>query len=234
MVEKKPISREEWQGYNVVEEVIKPLTTEQQAIVIKRSGFPLLSEILITNEKLKTAIEIVRSWAKDQRDEQSRNSVLLSSPATATTSGYGVGKTTIARAIGFIAYGHITNGGTPILSRAGMTGVFHTEQTAMKAVRDGQYPSKGVTIIDDIGRGGNLEFISKEDQIAERQHRYFLLIDHCYRHNRPMIMTTNFNKVQFIDCIGHASWSRLTEMIGPNRIINLSGLPDYREKIGGW
>jgi hypothetical protein len=240
MVNKTPLTTEEWQelateaGYDVTEEIIKPLSKSDQAKIVKQSGYPVLSEIVILNDKMQNAINVIRAWAEKQRTSQSKESILLSSPPTQTSTGFGVGKTTLANAAAFIAYGHITNGGDLTLSRAGLTGKFYTEQTAMKSVREEAYPKRGIVIIDDVGRGGSIEFISKEDQIVEKQHRYFLLIDHCYRHNIPMILTTNLNKIQFIDCIGHAAWSRIAEMIGPNRIINLSGLPDYREILGGW
>lgn len=228
-------------------ELIKPffpkLTREQEEKIITNAGYPLLSQLTIDNEKLNHAINTITQWVNDQKAGPSKQSLLLSSPPTAITSGFGVGKTTLARAAAFMAYGCITikaglsnesHENIIKLSKAELNGTFYTEQAAMKSVREERYPQKGVIIIDDIGRGGSIEFIAKDEQKAERQNRYFLLVDHCYRHNLPMILTMNLTKMQFIDCIGQATWSRVAEMIGPTRLINLSGLPDYREKIGGW
>jgi DNA replication protein DnaC len=94
-------------------------------------------------------------------------------------------------------------------------------------------------VIDDLGREGYLDFVKADQQQAEKQARYFHLINHLYqrwqngRYPVSLFITTNLNSAECQELLGEAVWSRLLEMCPRGYIVEVSGLEDYRRVKSG-
>jgi DNA replication protein DnaC len=89
--------------------------------------------------------------------------------------------------------------------------------------------TQGPLFIDDIGK----EYVRDESSgWAEAQ--YHRLIDHCYVHRLPLMLTSNLDVDGLLARIGGAAASRLIEMCGPNArgFVDMSAAPDYRVSQG--
>lgn len=90
-----------------------------------------------------------------------------------------------------------------------------------------------VIAIDDVGTE-EIPYTASADKAITRQNRYGELIDHCYRHDTAVIISTmipifsgdDFNS-QFVDVIGLKAFDRLLEMSG-KYLHDLTGLPTFR------
>lgn len=86
-------------------------------------------------------------------------------------------------------------------------------------------------VLDDIGREGSIKFEKRDDenQLAEKQARYFHLIDHLYKTRRAaLFITSNLTLEELAEFFGPATWSRLIEMSGRHMVGIKTELPDMR------
>lgn len=94
-------------------------------------------------------------------------------------------------------------------------------------------------VIDDLGREGYLDFVKADQQLEEKQSRYFHLINHLYEVRRngrypvSLFITTNLTANEVRELLGEASWSRLLEMAPKGFIVQLDGIDDYRKVKSG-
>jgi DNA replication protein DnaC len=150
------------------------------------------------------------------------------------TSGYGSGKTALAR----MAYECLSvmrdHQGQP--QRA----TFLTAIDLFQMIKDGYSTDqaigpifdrwlRGHVLIDDWGRQ-----YTTESGALWAMDQFFRLINGLYELGRGLLITSNLPPGQIEAQIGGASYSRLAGMCGPNGFIDMSGIPDYRLKQGGF
>ena len=89
-------------------------------------------------------------------------------------------------------------------------------------------------VIDDLGREGYLDYVKADQQLQEKQSRYFHLINHLYetrrngQHPVNIFITTNLTAKEIQELLGEANWSRLLQMCPKGNILELDGIEDYR------
>jgi DNA replication protein DnaC len=94
-------------------------------------------------------------------------------------------------------------------------------------------------VIDDLGREGYLNYVKADQQLEEKQTRYFHLINHLYETRRngrfpvSLFITTNLTAQEVQALLGDATWSRLLEMCPLGYIVQLAGIDDYRRVKSG-
>lgn len=181
----------------------------------------------------------VYDWQREVEKEPSRSFILSS-------RFVGIGKTHIAEAIcdsfrlKFLEAGSeasFTNGepNFRLLKRAKLV----TGKELMEAMNSAEYKNEyflpqhfSAIVLDDIGREGSIKFEKRdeESQEAEKQARYFHLIDHLYKTRRAaLFITTNLTLEELPEFFGLASWSRLKELCAFRYMVEIkSELPDMR------
>lgn len=160
-------------------------------------------------------------------------------------TGYGNGKTTIAEALfyscGIFTVNETAEGNELRIYPAGK--MLSAREWLMRSSNpdsgladflcsDGMTRTQ-VVVIDDIGREGALPFIRGAEQQKELQARYYDLINHCYRRQISVIITSNFRFDELAHYLGGASWSRLMEMAPDGYMVDITGVRDYRPIAGG-
>jgi hypothetical protein len=198
------------------------------------------------------AINSARAWASRKiAGVENASLVLVASPIYRPDgkphperTGYGVGKTHIARAIQWASYVQLEDG--PPVAPAGR---FFTASDLMELLGSGNIMSElvpagtettngridgtPVLVIDDVGTEGILPYISSKSQDYEKQARYFEIINYCYTRKTSVVITANMTLEDLAQHVGGRSWSRLQEMAPSGFMIDLTGVPDYRKKKGG-
>lgn len=201
---------------------------------------------------LKRAIAAARRWASLKIGGMANVSLVLvagplhdknGAPDLART-GYGCGKTHIARAIQWASYQRLDDG-TPVAP----AGRFYTAQHLMELLSDGNHMADlapagvdtvhgrvggtPVLVIDDVGAEGVIRYVAKELQDYQKTSRYFQIINYCYERRISLVITANLRIGALAEHIGGRAWSRLLEMAPPGLIVDMTGVPDYRIKKGG-
>lgn len=159
-------------------------------------------------------------------------------------TGYGVGKTHIARCIQWSSY-HYIDDHEPVAPN----GQFYTAADLMELLGDGQemedlappwtdtsYGRFGGTValvIDDVGTEGILPYVAAADQEREIRTRYFKAINYCYRRKISVVLTANMRLEMLGYHIGGRAWSRLMEMAPAGFMVDMTGVPDWRRRQGG-
>lgn len=197
-----------------------------------------------------TAVKAAYRWLDRKRGYPAASLVLVASQvkrpdgtADINRTGYGCGKTHIARAIMWAQY-IAREDGVPVAP----CGRFFMARDLIELLR-GNSPAELVprpsivdgsivggahaVVIDDVGTEGVLQFISKEAQTAELHARYFEVVNYCYTAGISVIITANMTLDQLATHLGGRCWSRLLEMAPAGFMIDLTGVPDYRRKGSG-
>jgi hypothetical protein len=232
--------RDGFQGYSESPRDIPPIPSDVVELIKSKHGIPsfasLSSAHLVGDAKksMEKAINGMGSWSAQQKAAPSCLSAMLMSASTSTTTGFGVGKTHLAKAAGYEAFSEIFWSGDVNSSFINWRGKFFTSTDIVQEDALSRIGKSKVVIIDDVGRETSIKFVAAVEQTAERQKRYFGVIDHCYRRKIPIIITSNLGRNEFIEAVGGAAFSRLLEMVRPEFMFNLAGVPDHRAKIGGW
>lgn len=152
-------------------------------------------------------------------------------------TGYGCGKTHIARAICW-SERTVTMEGVPVAPMGtlflghdilGLLGSSGEGDLEMRAIL-GTSP---IMAIDDIGAEGEIPFIKADRQEQERQARYFRIINYCYEKGVSVVITANLTIPQLAAHVGGRCWSRLMEMAPQGFIIDMTGCPDWRRRTSG-
>lgn len=205
--------------------------------------------------KVATAVSAARAWQQRRRaqiaagETPNASLVLLATGRgdDPNVTGYGCGKTHIARACLWTIIRHIDdepmgpvgklfvaesllhnlNGETRVTDEIG----FDCQWVDREFVRR---PTP-ILVIDDVGTEGVIPFVKQDPvtQAAERHARYFKALNYCYEAGVSVIITANLTVPGLADHIGGRAWSRLQEMAPAGFIVDLSGVPDYRRKLGG-
>lgn len=188
------------------------------------------------------AAQAARAWQHRRRAQQAAGQkvnaslVLISTavPGDVNRTGYGCGKTHIARAC--LWSSHYAIDGQPVAP----AGRFFMAADIINRLDGETHPSgeladTEIVVVDDVGAEGFLPYIGQDEhkQSLERTARYFKLLDYCWASGKSLIVTGNLSLDQLAAHIGGRAWSRLMQMAPAGFMIDLSGVPDYRRKAGG-
>ena len=184
--------------------------------------------------KVAKAIAAAREWAARRSMNPGRGLVLIASRVNHEITGYGCGKTHIARAcLHTECFCQMEPDGTATPIAA--TGQFWDANAIIQRF-DADTPawallgSAGIVVIDDVGTEQTIPFTVGTEQAHERQRRYFKLIDFCYQNGVNLIVTGNLTVGGLADRIGGRAWSRLQELAPKGSILDLTGVPDWRRR----
>jgi len=189
-----------------------------------------------------TAVTAARAWQQRRRQqaasgEKTHASLILVAaavPGDIQRTGYGCGKTHVARAclwsIAYLTDGH------PIAP----AGKFFLAESLINRL-DGEVPIQAIlndapiVVVDDVGAEGVIPFIRQDDasQAGERQARYFKLVDYCLSAGISLIITGNLVIPALARHVGGRAWSRLMLMAPVGSMVDMTGVPDYRRQAGG-
>lgn len=201
--------------------------------------------------KARTAVNAAREWQKLRRWQLAENKrqreageeitvkphaslVLLASEKDPVhCTGYGCGKTHIAKAV--LWSEAFVLDGQPFAP----AGNFYEAARLVANLDGGTRPSAEITgpilVIDDVGAEGAIPFVKQDEksQAHERHARYFKAINYCYDSGVSVVITANLTTQELAAHIGGRAWSRLLEMAPQGLIVDMTGVPDYRRKQGG-
>ncbi len=229
----------------VDDEEIVTVTAEMVKEELNRRGIKLLNELTVNhisdkNERalLAAVIESAETWKLERLTQPGLSFVLMSRPhdSGGSRTGYGCGKTTIAKALLYskvrtyggyddIPFGIIPDGVFLDAARA-MSLLAETGRNLSQSFLAG----KQLIVVDDIGREGVLPFVKTDSdtQSAEKQSRYYMLINYAYERDISLVLTANMRVNELKAFLGGASWSRLEEMTTGTYRWDLTGVQDYR------
>ncbi len=219
-----------------------PADENKPARTIPRTS---LSQLNQSHPKIKKMVDICHEWRQRKLDGYADASIVLTGPV-------GTGKTHVARAVLWsICY---TVGGndagyvgkffmasdlliamTPYTDGSGMLIIPRPAEVVGSApvTIDGQEMGVPIVVIDDIGSEQTIPYINKENYSQEIRARYFRIINYCYERNISLVITSNLSIEQLGDFLGRRSWSRLGEMAPRGFMVDLTGVPDWRQRNGG-
>lgn len=192
---------------------------------------------------VKTACNAARKWSNLKRNGHDGASLILVASSSGETTGYGCGKTHIARSVLWSIYRTLDDG-TPISP----VGRFFEAREIIIRLKDekieslipppvdtpyGRIEGCPIVVLDDVGTEGDLSYVAKEDRERVLHARYFEIINYCYSRQISVVITANLTLQQLRDHIGGRSWSRILQMAPKGLIVDMTGVPDMRPKIGG-
>lgn len=246
---------------NFVDQAVRtnPAGATDAAAAAERSPVTLTPYAPVTLSELDTdwhprvaeAVDLARDWQRRKRKQANASLVLVARgiEGDVDRTGYGCGKTHIALAcLWSICY---TADGQPFLP----VGKFYLANDVVSRRHDepistllrpkaylaqqdeetyelmAEHPP--VVVIDDVGTEERIVYVASANQDAARQARYYELVNHCYTHGISLIITANMPLDQLAQHIGGRAWSRLLEMAPSGFMLDMSGVPDYRRKVGG-
>lgn len=185
---------------------------------------------------IAVAVQAARKWQERRREVANASLVLVAAAVEGdiNRTGYGCGKTHIARSILWSIC--LWDGDVPVAP----VGKFHTAADLLELTSEGGeheiaalLGTAPILVIDDVGSEGELAFISASRQVQEKQARYFRVVDYCNRKGIAVIVTSNLSFPALSAHMGGRCWSRLMEMAPTGYMLDLTGVPDYRRKTSG-
>lgn len=223
---------------------------EDVAAYVEKQGWPQIDDLTAEHlsraeaDKLQQAKDAARAFLAALRNgERELGLVLLAGPVDGDLqrTGYGCGKTHLARAIHFansrLQYVPQMPGEMWVHPR----GKFY-ESRELMALFDADEFDQGYTFsrfgnlltIDDVGREGTLKWERRDPelQLQEKRDRYYSVINYCYEHRVSLAVTSNLAARELAGFLGGATWSRLLQMCPPQFRVNMTGLPDMRPVLG--
>lgn len=188
---------------------------------------------------LDKAIKAARAYADAIRDgAEGLALILVAGPVEgdSTRTGYGCGKTTLAKIINYATSYYYPPTRREDL-RIHQSGVFMESRQLMARFDDDNVtpvPGGNPLVIDDVGREGTLRWEKRDPelQLQEKQDRYYTVVDKCYQKNRNLVITSNMSAKELAAFLGGATWSRLLQMCPPQFRINMTGIRDMRPLLG--
>ena len=227
------------------DQTIRP-TDEQIADYIADKGWPTWASIrydhLDTDDerlKLETAVNAARRFVEFLKTNKRPAALIMLASGVdgdIDRTGYGCGKTTLAKIIHFAA-AYIQQLTDSDVFWIQPYGKFYTSRDLMAAFdadADKLYAHmRGfgrLLVIDDVGREGTLRWEKRdpEMQLEEKRDRYYTIINHCYEKGISLVITSNMSSRELAAFLGGASWSRLLQMCPPEYRVNMTGVRDMR------
>lgn len=193
---------------------------------------------------LINAINAVREYINDRKNKSGLSLIMVAEgiPGDLERTGYGCGKTTLATVIHHANFGYVHdwhwNDGKSI--NFIQHGRFFEARELMALFDQSDYePGRmamnfgNLLVIDDVGREGSLRWEKRDvdSQDAERQNRYYNIINTCYQRDVGVVITSNLSSRQLAATVGGAAWSRLLQMAPKKYRINMTGIPDMRPML---
>lgn len=175
----------------------------------------------------------VREWVYAVSSGQARGLVLWSDSHSGE-SGYGSGKTTLAR----MAYAvlRIMRDHRGKAQRCQFLNVVDFYQDIKDAYSNNAPVGRlfddwlrGHFILDDYGKQ-----YTTVTGAEWAQEQFYRLVNGVYERGAGFLMTCNCAPEVIERQIGGASWSRLLGMCGPKGFVDMSAVPDFRLKQGGF
>lgn len=208
---------------------------------------PTLGQLQTSHPKMQTAVRVAQQWLAAHAAGQHPSLILHATDGSDwRQTGYGCGKTHIARALLFDKLFAITHeDGRVVASR----GTFLTDQQLIESLGEGSRINRilnsrkrwhdglrqmvlmhpPVVVIDDAGTAE----IDYDNDQRKRHSRYYRLINHCYDSGIAVIVTANAATQELRTIFGGRAYSRLLEMAPRPYILDMSGIPDHRITAGG-
>lgn len=184
---------------------------------------------------MQRAVDMVHGWKRRKEAGYTDASLVLAGPV-------GTGKTHIARAVLWsIAY--TTDDGRPVAP----AGRFYHATDLLMAMN----PTRGssgmtevprpstfignapILVIDDVGTEQRIPFIAADVYEDEIHARYFRVLDYCYQFSISVVVTTNLSLGELGLRMGRRAWDRLSQMAPKGFMIDLSGVPSWRQRASG-
>ncbi|MDZ4248652.1 MAG: ATP-binding protein [Candidatus Nanopelagicales bacterium] len=85
-----------------------------------------------------------------------------------------------------------------------------------------RYANAGLLVLDDLGA----EQVKNSGWVEDRLYQ---VIGRRHANEMPTVITSNLSLQQLVDRVGERVVERIAEMVGPDGVINLDGLPNLRE-----
>jgi len=217
--------------------------------IVREAGKPVLSDLVTDHMDAQEAnvyqdmLKGVKRWRTLRTQVPGLSLLLLSRSVNGnpTYSGYGVGKTTILRAlqwtIGTVFSATEADGGDEAFSTFMVpSGIYWTASEAIAWAGDHMLGLENdltppVFFLDDVGREVALKFVAGRDQEKEVASRLTYFVDYCYERKIGLVIAANYSPTDFSDKLGGAAHSRFTQMTthGDETFrFSLTGIPDYR------
>jgi hypothetical protein len=134
---------------------------------------------------------------------------------------------------------HLSDGGR-VVAPVGKFYVAHDLIVELEPEERGRYletmlRGAPLLVIYDVGAEQEIPFVNKDPrhQQRERQARYLAVVNYCYEHGIGLVITANMQLDGLREHIGGRAFSRLMEMAPSGQVVDLTGVPDYRKKLGG-
>lgn len=188
-------------------------------------------------EKLQTAVNSAGQFVNEVKDGKRLALIMIASevPEDLSRTGYGCGKTMLARTIYHANYGYSAYYGPDSL-RIHPRGRFLEARELMAIFDKDDYSPRdsfafgSLLVIDDVGREGSLRWERRDPELqaAEKQSRYYNVINHCYEKGISIVITSNLPSRGLAELLGGASWSRLLQMCPTRYRLNMTGIMDMR------
>jgi len=192
---------------------------------------------------LETAVSTCKEFNEQLKAGETPSLLLIASGVKddSIRTGYGCGKTMLAKAIHYqnshtIApengkLEHIKQNGTFYAARDLMAIFDDVKDLSQLRYKLGQL--RRTIIIDDLGREGTLRWERRDPniQLAEKQDRYYSIINYCYENDIGVVITSNLSSREMATFLGGATWSRLLEMVPKKYRINMTGIRDMRPML---
>lgn len=178
-----------------------------------------------------------REWAYATSRLEQRALVLWSSPGQVsdTVTGYGCGKTALAKAAWRFLRGVLNSRGEA------QPALLLNAVSMFNDIKDCYAKSSPTTPLFDDWTRGNLilDDLGKEavNNRAWAQETMYAILNRMVERKWSLLITTNLDPVALEALLGGASWSRLLGMAGGQGgsvFVDMSAVPDYRLVQGGF
>lgn len=193
-----------------------------------------LTTLDTSHEMVKEAVAAARRWQRRKRTHPRASLVLTATHTDQRSTGKGVGKTHIARAIFWseryvsLDTGEVVGSANKFYEADDIVSRLNDKETMYQIVG-----SSPVLVIDDVGTEKTLKYISAAEQKHEMASIYFQIVNYCYVKNISLVLTANLSLDELAQHVGGRAWSRLLEMAPGGQMLDLTGVPDYRRLKGG-
>ncbi len=189
--------------------------------------------------KFNRAVSAARQFSVEMQNRPGLSMILIASsvPGDARRSGYGCGKTTLAKIIHHRNMVMQYAPGVPESLIITPRGLYLEARQAMELFSAGDFEPRqtfanfgNLVVLDDVGREGAIKYEKRDmdAQTTEKQSRYYNIIDWCYGQGIGLVITSNLDATKLAQFLHGASWSRLLQMAPERYRVDMTGIQDMR------